>query len=130
MRPFCFVLLVLSLAPASDPQSVLHISDSGTGFLEACKNVELDYAPSYAINNALCMGWMLGFTQGATTSEEFGGIPLEKRMSCPSEKVTAIQFYRVIKKYLDEHPERAHMVTRYLASEALIQAFPCKSDGR
>jgi hypothetical protein len=42
------------------------------------------------------------------------------------DEVTLIQFFRIIKKFIDEHPERAHQHTRHLVAEALAGAFPCK----
>jgi hypothetical protein len=125
MRLFCFLLLILSLAPASEPQGASHVSDSGNGFLEACKSVERDFDQNHAFDSGICMGWIQGFVEGLTVSDEFRQTPAEKRMICPSKEVTLIQFFRVVKKHIDEQPERAHLATRYLASEALVKAFPC-----
>jgi hypothetical protein len=110
-----------------EPQSShTSISQSGNGFLETCKHVDDEYDSRYSSDVFVCLGFVQGFVQGIYVSDEFRGVTLDKRMTCPPEEVTTGQFVRIIKKYIDEHPEKAHMGTRYLASEVLIQAFPCK----
>jgi hypothetical protein len=42
-------------------------------------------------------------------------------------EVTSIQIIRVIKKYINDNPEKAHRATRLIASLALASAFPCKT---
>jgi hypothetical protein len=49
-------------------------------------------------------------------------------MVCVPHKVSTIQTVRVIKKYLADNPDKAHRPTRYVASVALAQAFPCKRE--
>lgn len=108
-------------------QQVSHsISESGNEFLEKCKRVEGEYDSRYSSDVFICLGFVQGFMQGIFVSDDFRHSPEEQRMTCPSPEVTTIQLIRVIKKHIDEQPKRAHMPTRYLASEALIRAFPCK----
>lgn len=108
-------------------QQVSHgISESGNEFLEKCKHVEDEYDSRYSSDVFICLGFVQGFMQGIFVSDDFRHSPEEQRMTCPSPEVTTIQLIRVIKKHIDEQPKRAQMPTRYLASEALIRAFPCK----
>ena len=108
-------------------QQVSHnISESGNEFLEKCKRVEDEYDSRYSSDVFICLGFVQGFMQGIFVSDDFRHSPEEQRMTCPSPEVTTIQLIRVIKKHIDEQPKRAHLPTRYLASEALIKAFPCK----
>lgn len=108
-------------------QQVSHgISESGNEFLEKCKHVEDEYDSRYSSDVFICLGFVQGFMQGIFVSDDFRRSPEEQRMTCPSPEVTTIQLIRVIKKHIDEQPKRAHVPTRYLASEALIRAFPCK----
>jgi hypothetical protein len=110
----------------SDDTKVPNIMQSGNEFLEGCKHVEEDPNTESVFMNGVCLGFIKGFTQGATVVEEFHGTPLDSQMMCPAAEVTTIQYIRIVKRYIENHPERAHMATRYLASEALIHAFPCK----
>jgi hypothetical protein len=130
MRPL-LVLLLLSSATGGltnlerDSKS---ISRSGPDFLQFCKHAEDDpYEPQYAVDASVCVGFVEGFVQGTYVTENFHNTPFENRMTCPPDGVTLVQFIRIVQKYIQEHPERAHLETRYLASEALIWAFPCNT---
>ena len=134
LLPLCLLVFVLYGAPASTPvltaqgasTSYPHISNSGNEFLEICKHTEEDYDSRHVFDNGVCLGWVQGFTEGLTISDEFRQTPAENGMVCPPSEVSMIQFTRIIRKRIEERPERAHLPTRYLASEALIAAFPCK----
>jgi hypothetical protein len=128
----CFIILlmcsptsVLESKPPS-PQVPRSISETGNDFLYFCKHTDDTDDSRFFAGNGICLGWVQGFTQGITISNEFLQTPQDKRMTCPPDGVTFGQDARIIYKYISDHPERAHLVTRYLASEALIQAFPCK----
>ena len=129
---FCLsCLLLIGLGPISETRApetsppYQGISGSGNNFLEICKHVDEESDAKYTLNNGLCLGWVQGYIEGLTISDEFHQTPADKKMTCPPTGVTVIQFFRIIRKHIDEQPERAHMETRYLASEALIRAFPC-----
>lgn len=108
-----------------NPQVSPVIDRSGSEFLEACKYVDnANVAHTFDIAN--CLGWVDGFMEGVRISDEFRTEPKEKGMTCPPAQVSVLQLERVIKKYIEERPERQHLPTRYLASEALIKAFPCQ----
>jgi hypothetical protein len=48
-------------------------------------------------------------------------------MACVPHEVTTIRTFRIIKKYIADNPDKAHRPTRYIASLALVGAFPCKA---
>jgi hypothetical protein len=128
-----YVLFLLLINPTSvlksresaTPQGSHAISASGNVFADFCKHLDDVENLRYVSENGVCIGWVQGFTQGVTVTDEFLQIPKEKRMMCPPDEVTFGQYSRIIYKYISDHPERAHMATRYLASEALMRAFPC-----
>lgn len=122
----CLVICFLPCKQVDAGDRTVNIMESGNSFLEACKHVDDDADINNVLMNGICLGFMQGFTQGATVTDEFHNTPLNDRMFCPDPQVTVIQYIRVVRKYIDAHPERAHMPTRYLASEAFITAFPCK----
>src|SRR5882762_6396809 len=106
------------------------ISRSGSNFLEVCSSIDSEWNrnPVRIYNDASCLGWVEGFTDGLTVHDELLGVPEKDRMVCVPHKVSTIQTVRVIKKYLADNPDKAHRPTRYIASVALAQAFPCKRE--
>jgi hypothetical protein len=121
------MLLVPALGPAAVPQySHPRMSDSGNSFMEICKHVDDDYDAKYATDTFTCLSWTNGFVEGVLVSDEFRNTSLEQRMFCPDQGVTTLQLIHVAQKYIDNNPAKAHLLTRYLVSEAFIAAFPCK----
>lgn len=131
MRFQLFALMLSLLAGsmnAENARSQTHlpeIAHSGNEFLEVCKHTD-EYDPRYSVDSYLCLGFVEGFVQGIYVSDEFRNLPLDRGMTCPPAGISNLQFTHIIRKHIEEHPERAHMLTRNLASEALMQAFPCK----
>src|SRR6266480_3212915 len=105
------------------------ISRSGRDFLEVCSSVDsegnIDAARMQ--RDALCLGWVQGFTDGFLVYGELLSVPRRDRMACVPRGVTTTQIVRVIKKYLADNPGKAHRPTRYIASIALAGVFPCRA---
>jgi hypothetical protein len=120
-------------APASSGQKSapeqLDISRSGRDFLEVCSSVDSEgnRDATRMQRDALCLGWVQGFTDGFLVYGELLSVPRRDRMACVPRGVTTTQIVRVIKKYLADNPGKAHRPTRYIASIALAGAFPCKA---
>ena len=111
------------------------ISRSGRDFLEVCSSVgsgggkdsEGNRDPARIYRDATCLGWVAGFADGFLVHEELLSVPRRDRMACLPHGATTIQTIRVIKKYLADNPGKARRPTRYIASIALVGAFPCKA---
>jgi len=105
------------------------IGRSGTEFMEVCSSIDAEWNqnPDRIRNDASCLGWVEGFADGFTVHDELLGVPRTDRIACIPHKVTTIQTVRAMKKYISDHPEKAHRPTRYVVSLALAQAFPCKA---
>ncbi len=105
------------------------ISRSGRDFLEVCSSIEVEgnKDPVRIQGDATCLGWVAGFADGFLVHEELLSVPKGDRMACVPRGVTTIQIVRVIKKYLEDNPGKAHRPTRYIASIALAGAFPCRA---
>jgi hypothetical protein len=105
------------------------ISRSGSDFLEICSSIESEQNrnPVGVYNDATCLGWVEGFADGFTVHDELLGVPVKDRMSCVPHEVTTIRTVRIIKKYIADNPGKARRPTRYIASLALVGAFPCKA---
>jgi hypothetical protein len=97
--------------------------------LEVCSGIdsEPNEYPARTKNDATCLAWVKGFEDGFTVHDELPDVPEKDRMVCASRGVTALQIIRVFKKYIAENPDKAHRATRYVASLALADTFPCKT---
>ncbi len=124
----CFVCSSGSVGSKSAAEQP-DISKSGSNFLEICSDIENqpNGGPIRIHNDATCLGWVEGFRDGFTVHDELLGVPQRDRMVCTPHGVTAVQFIRVIKKYIADNPDKTHRATRYVASLALAHAFPCKA---
>ena len=131
--------------PSGDWRSRGDISRSGRDFLEVCASVGLekgvgiekdgdgsgdaarDFSDAHAWRDATCLGWVAGFAEGFLVRDELLGVPRRDRLACVPNGESTIRIVRVMKKYLADHPEKAHRAMRYIASLALAGAFPCKA---
>ncbi len=64
----------------------------------------------------------LGYVTGLSTALDFSSL-----ICIPANGVSNGQRARIVRKFLNDHPERLHEFQFFLAREALIDAFPCKS---
>jgi hypothetical protein len=105
------------------------IGRSGRDFLEVCSSIEVEgnKDSAHIHRDATCLGWVAGFAEGFLVHDELLSVPRRDRMACVPRGVTTIQIVRVIKKYLEDNPGKAHRPTRYIASIALAGAFPCRA---
>ena len=105
------------------------ISRSGREFLETCSGVDSagNKDAAHIQNDATCLGWVQGFTDGFLVHEELLSVPRKDRMACVPRGVTTVQVVHVIRKYLAANPGKAHRPTRYIASIAMAGAFPCRA---
>jgi hypothetical protein len=120
--PLIFLALSLLSAPTITADSQ-NLNESGTAFLADCSAFD---SPNNTQEAVVCLAWIEGFVNGALVTEIFHKTPEKDQMFCLPSGVTSLQAGRVIRKYIVDHPEREHMPTEYLASEALIYGFPCK----
>ncbi len=113
---FCLFLLSICAAaqPASAPEPE-NFATSGNAFLRVCE-------PASRAGHFACTVYVIGVGDGAEMlSEE----RLHEPLYCPSPDVENGQKYRIVVKYIKEHPERVDSQTRVLIVDALTAAFPC-----
>jgi hypothetical protein len=115
-KVFQIFLILCSLAVctlASAQNLDVNFAHSGNDFLRICDSTQ----PVAYIDGA-CMGYVQGVVEGAD-------ILVKQPLFCPGPDVTLGQRYRIIVKFLKEHPEKTDQQTRYLVVEAMKVAFPC-----
>ena len=115
MRTIIFVFL-FSLLPITSAHAF-----SGNNLDKWCKN----YGEKKALTgyDGVCVGLIEGFIKGLDFGLELGN---KNKLYCLPEKRESLQIIKVIKKYMNEHPEELHYDFTNLIPMALLKAFPCK----
>jgi Rap1a immunity proteins len=101
------------------------IAHSGNDFLQICKYTEEEFVDTHALFDGECLGFVSGLIEGVWVTESYHHVPQNQPMFCMPDGVTSAQLIRIVKKYIEDTPQMAHVETRYLASNALRRAFPC-----
>jgi hypothetical protein len=111
-----FCSLVLSGVCASQKAPV-GLAGSGNAFLRYCEGVDEPTALG------MCRGYVMGISDGLLMVHSSFSNAI-----CPPEHQTAEQLYRIVVKYMREHPEETHKFTSVLVFEAQAAAFPCQAN--
>lgn len=93
----------------------------GSGLAEYCQ----EFTAKGAVNgrDAICYAYIAGAVDShlaTRTGEDL------KPVFCLSDKTNTTQLVLVVKKYLDEHPEKLYLDASSLILLALHEAYPCK----
>jgi len=72
-----------------------------------------------ASNSSNLKGVFMGYVAGVADSLNQTGFYIP-------ESAKADQLAAVVRKYLEDHPERWHFTASSLVADALMQSFPCK----
>ena len=116
------VLLVATFSVSQDNKSVT--SDDGRTLLEHCGNGlrVIDTSTNHLFDGGYCMAYIRGFADGYTLAGSKR--PVEEQICVPAS-VSLEQLMRVMKKYLEDNPNKLHQNAAILTSSALRNAFPC-----
>ncbi len=115
---FCLLLVsVRASAQSASSAEPENFATSGNAFLRVCEPA----LQKSAIVHTTCMSYIIGVGDGAEMMAERS----HQLLYCPSPDVENGQKYRIVIKYIKEHPERADSQTRVLIMDALTAAFPC-----
>jgi hypothetical protein len=109
----------------STPKENSDFTASGNDFLRVC---EKDDSPT--VTKGVCLGYVNGVLDGVDLAVGIGAAAHHvqpKGLCLPSES-TMGQKYRVVVKYMNDHPEKTHLPTNVLVLEAITEAFPCPKD--
>jgi hypothetical protein len=110
------VVFLVACSGAVAQNSSVNFADSGNAFLRVC-----DASQPPAFIDGACRGYVQGVIEGAD-------IAAKQPVFCPGPDVTLGQRYRIVVKFLRDHPEKTDRQTRYLVVDAMTAAFPCSPD--
>jgi hypothetical protein len=111
----CVLCVLLGVAFAAAQQTAtdnLDFTHSGNDFLRVCESPS---KPPDLIRGA-CQGYVMGVLEGAI---------LGPQSYCPGPNVTSGQTYRIVVKFINDHPEKSDHEARILIVNAAASAFPC-----
>ena len=91
---------------------------SGNILLEQCSTEKSD--STYFQNDAWCVAYVAAIADSSVCGINVNGYSWNSQ-----NKVTAGQLQKVVKKWLEIHPELLHYAASGLVSKALQDAFPC-----
>jgi hypothetical protein len=76
-------------------------------------------------NDSTCLGRVECFRDGFSAHDELLGVPEKDGMICMSRGATTIQIVRVMKKYITDNPDKAHLqnLDRRFDSASRLQNF-------
>jgi len=104
---------------------------TGVELLRECKDAVrladsgLDFTPSAT----LCEGYLGGFIAGSILTGNFyqaQSHSLRLPMCLPKGGITGDQEFRIVVKWLSDHPQLLHLNEGILVEAAFEDAFPCK----
>jgi len=120
MKWFIFALFLILLSVGGQTQqNELHtLKESGNAFLSECNTTETLF------QKGICMGYIVGLNDGIKVEAGLRDVTMPY---CIPENVTNAQSMKVINKFINDNPAKAHMRTSVLATAALMDAFPCEN---
>jgi hypothetical protein len=120
---FGFVVFLLMSLPAKAAMT-------GNELLTICEHADApdsEVTTNQQWDTMHCVGYISGVTDANTAWWDFKPEVHGGPNYCLVGGVNNGQVFRVVVKYLREHPERLHFPAARLINEALTRAFPCKS---
>ncbi|WP_422388713.1 Rap1a/Tai family immunity protein [Afipia carboxidovorans] len=71
-----------------------------------------------------------GWCTGALDALRFVGEALPSSRFCPPKSSTINQTAMIVVRYMESHPDTLHQDFKWLAIQALHEAWPCKSSSK
>ena len=115
------LLLILTVSTLSAQ------TDTGMDLLRACNTIiQAEEGKEVAMGDRLLSLYWTGYLGGFNDAAVLIDTAISHGIYCvPAQGIENDQLVRVVKKYLDEHPEDLHQSARILILFALREAFPC-----
>ena len=133
-RALLFTLLLGLIVPIH-AATAGSLEESGNDFVRICAIVnrvdQVDHghlSEQEMVDAGTCVGYLMGLTDGVGMQHMFSkayGDKSDAVYCFPDEGIPLVQQLRIVLKYINDNPERAHLRTGTLAAEAFHKAFPC-----
>jgi hypothetical protein len=128
MKTVCFVILLLASS------NVVHASTAqmdGNELLDKCHPFFSHVAhpdDTTLLNEGYCAGYVMGVTDVEAMWKAIDTKAGTKAYEhyCMPEEVNNGQILKILKKWLDNNPEKLHWRADTILHVALLEAFPCK----
>lgn len=118
------LLLLASVGIAQQAQA--EEKHDGRWLQKVCREADKDTGTRDYQDAGWCMGYIDGFLDGWSDLALVTG---HGHMGpCVPSGVSYGQLVKVVRKYLDDHPERLHMSSRHLVIFSINTAFPCPTE--
>ncbi|MGD1080463.1 MAG: Rap1a/Tai family immunity protein [Candidatus Sulfotelmatobacter sp.] len=117
-------LLPLALVASANSEEDYNFTSSGNDFLRLC-DVNEEHATTMT---GACRGYVAGVIDGFDGAFILGQTSRHeppKGLFCTPAESTLGQKYRVVVKFMKDHPEKDHLPASALILEAILGAFPC-----
>jgi hypothetical protein len=123
------LLPVVLLASSSPPEESFNFNETGNDFLRVCDTKE----SNRTVMDGVCLGYVNGVLEGFNMAMRLGQAARHETITtgslfCLPSESTMGQKYRVVVKYMNDHPEKTHNPTELLILDAITEAFPCKQE--
>lgn len=123
-----FVMLLCG-STLTQAQTQEYPNTSGNAFVRLCSATLTDHTTQVELGHIMaCLGYVSGFVDGVVAGNGFAeGVTTRKvpEPFCRPDNVENGQLIKIVLKYIDNHPERAHLPTGALIMYALYEALPC-----
>ncbi len=118
-------LLLPLLAHASTAQM------DGTDLLRKCAPLWADGRADVEnsterLDAGFCAGYVAGVTDAEAMWKAVEGKTSKATHYCVPEGATTAQGLRIVKKWLNDNPDKLHWRADFIIHQALLEAFPCK----
>ena len=126
-----FALLSGLIAPSYAMAGTLE--ESGNDFVRICSVInrvdQVDHlSDQETVDGGECAGYVMGLMDGVYMQHMFSkayGDKSDVAYCFPDSGIPISQQIRIVLKYINDNPERAHLRTGRLAIEAFHKTFPC-----
>lgn len=105
-----------------------HAQTNGTQILHDCTSLTTPgvHTELESMNSGYCLGMVRGIMETLMVWEVTDATHVEANHGCIPYEVTTSKAVAVVKKYLNDHPEKLHMGDTVLIRVALVEGFPCR----
>lgn len=117
-------LLPIILVASANSEDDFNFTASANDFLRLCEAKE----NQATVMTGACTGYVQGVIDGFDAAFIFGQTARHeppKGFFCTPPESTMGQKYRVVVKFMKDHPEKDHLPVNGIVVEAIVKAFPC-----